>query len=85
MDEYHGSRGCSIHKQTKEVFAYNEAHGTMLEEARQPNEEDLPMLTIGHSSLWEQSISDISEEPLDIELSLRPSSSVFGHQSCHQS
>ena len=52
LDDYHGSRGCLIHKQVKEVMAYNVTHNMRMEEARQPSEEDVPMLAKGHLSLW---------------------------------
>ena len=70
LDDYHGSRGCLIHKQVREVLAYNVTHNMRMEEARQPSEEDLPMLAIGHSSLWlnDQNMSDISEGPLELGL-----------------
>ena len=53
---------CSIHRQTKDVFACDKAHGARHEEAGQSDERDLRMLTIGHSSIFQQNMSDISEE-----------------------
>ena len=53
---------CSIHRQTKDVFACDKAHGARHEEAGQPDERELRMLTIGPSSIFQQNMSDISEE-----------------------
>ena len=41
LDDYHGSRGCPIHKQVKEV-----THNMRMEEARQTSDEDVPMLAM---------------------------------------
>ena len=51
-------------------MAYNVTHNMRMEEARQPSEEDVPMLAIGHSSLWlnDRNMSDISEGPLELGL-----------------
>ena len=70
MDDYHGSRGCPIHKQVKEVMAYNVKHNMRMEEAMQPSEEDVPMLAIGRLSLWsnDRNVSYISEGPLELGL-----------------
>ena len=68
LDSYHGARNCPFHKQVKNMMSYNENHNTRMEEARQPSEEDVPMLAIGHSSLWsnDRDMSAISEGSLEL-------------------
>ena len=66
-------------------MSYNENHNTRMEEARQPSEEDVPMLAIGHSSLWsnDRDMSAISEGSLELELdqddTLPPGTSSTDH------
>ena len=70
LDDYHSSRGCPIHKQVKEVMAYNVTHNMRMVEARQPSEEDVPMLAIGRSSVSsnDRNMCDISKGPLELGL-----------------
>jgi hypothetical protein len=61
LDEYHGSMSCTAHRQVKDVFACNK-HVTRHEEAGQPDERELKMLTIGPSSIFQQNTSIMDEE-----------------------